>query len=144
MQGDGRYLITNSKDQTIKLWDLRKFSSSRGEKATLDCVKMQMWDYRWESVPNKTRRNAMTKLPGDTSVMSYAGHTVKNTLLRCRFSPAFTTGQVWRIFMSSLLTKWKLITVPVILLFCLELYLHCLCERESHRWVSLKLMVIIF
>jgi WD repeat-containing protein 23 len=26
-RGDGRHLITNSKDQTIKLWDIRKFSS---------------------------------------------------------------------------------------------------------------------
>ena len=27
LQGDGRYLISNSKDQTIKLWDMRKFAS---------------------------------------------------------------------------------------------------------------------
>ena len=27
IQGDGRYLISNSKDQTIKLWDMRKFAS---------------------------------------------------------------------------------------------------------------------
>lgn len=25
--GDGRYFISNSKDQTIKLWDIRKMSS---------------------------------------------------------------------------------------------------------------------
>ena len=29
-QGDGRHLITNSKDQTIKLWDMRKFSAEEG------------------------------------------------------------------------------------------------------------------
>jgi WD40 repeat protein len=23
LQGDGRYLISNAKDQTVKLWDLR-------------------------------------------------------------------------------------------------------------------------
>ena len=34
------------------------------------------------------------KLPGDTSVMTYTGHLVKNTLLRARFSPIATTGQV--------------------------------------------------
>lgn len=27
-RGDGRYLISNGKDQTIKLWDIRKMSSS--------------------------------------------------------------------------------------------------------------------
>lgn len=27
-RGDGRYFISNGKDQTIKLWDIRKMSSS--------------------------------------------------------------------------------------------------------------------
>ena len=70
------------------------FSSSRGEKATLDCVRMQMRDYHWESVPRGARQDTMSKLARDTSIMTFAGHTVKNTLLRCRFSPSFTTGQV--------------------------------------------------
>jgi WD repeat-containing protein 23 len=30
-QGDGRYLITSSKDQSIKLWDMRKFSDAEGK-----------------------------------------------------------------------------------------------------------------
>ena len=34
------------------------------------------------------------KLPGDVSVMTYSGHSVKNTLIRCHFSPSSTTGQV--------------------------------------------------
>lgn len=33
------------------------------------------------------------KLTGDTSVMTYRGHGVLHTLVRCRFSPEFTTGQ---------------------------------------------------
>jgi WD40 repeat protein len=32
-------------------------------------------------------------LEGDTSVMTYRGHSVLNTLIRCHFSPAFSTGQ---------------------------------------------------
>lgn len=40
------------------------------------------------------QRQALVKLPGDTSVMTYTGHLVKNTLLRARFSPIATTGQV--------------------------------------------------
>ena len=29
-QGDARYLITSSKDQSIKLWDMRRFSDAAG------------------------------------------------------------------------------------------------------------------
>lgn len=32
-------------------------------------------------------------LDGDTSVMTYYGHCVRKTLIRCRFSPNITTGQ---------------------------------------------------
>lgn len=44
------------------------------------------------------QRDALVKLPGDSSVMTYAGHLVKHTLLRARFSPAATTGQVRVLF----------------------------------------------
>ena len=153
-QGDGRYLISNSKDQSIKLWDIRKFSSEEGVKATIDKVRTQTWDYRWEDIPRRgtellhlpllppspslppslppspspsihpsippslppsplppppsippslppslalppSARKAMTEdLPGDSSIMTYRGHLVKHSLLRCRFSPFATTGQV--------------------------------------------------
>jgi len=33
------------------------------------------------------------KLAGDTSLMTYRGHCVLNTLVRSRFSPVFNTGQ---------------------------------------------------
>ena len=33
------------------------------------------------------------KIPGDTSLMTYRGHSVLQTLIRCHFSPAFSTGQ---------------------------------------------------
>ena len=32
-------------------------------------------------------------LAGDTSLMTYRGHCVLNTLVRSRFSPMFNTGQ---------------------------------------------------
>ena len=166
-QGDGRYLITNCKDQSIKLWDIRKFSKKEGIHATLSEVQRQMWDYRWQNVPRKgvpllsscrntqtnkqtnthihthsdaymyvlysrtrthmhtnphthahictctlmhahahtlahththtARRDALVKLPGDSSVMTYTGHMVKHTLLRARFSPPSTTGQVYTL-----------------------------------------------
>lgn len=91
-KNDARYLITNSKDQTIKLWDMRAFSSKEGIQATRTAVACQNWDYRWQRVPKKLLE-ICEKLPGDTSLMTYHGHTVLQTLIRCHFSPAATTGQ---------------------------------------------------
>ncbi|XP_053218783.1 DDB1- and CUL4-associated factor 11 isoform X2 [Podarcis raffonei] len=90
-KGDARYLISNSKDQTIKLWDMRKFSGREGLEASRQAVTQQNWDYRWQQVPKKARRKS--KLPGDTSLMTYRGHGVLHTLIRCRFSPLHSTGQ---------------------------------------------------
>ncbi|XP_059485876.1 DDB1- and CUL4-associated factor 11 [Neocloeon triangulifer] len=91
-KGDSRHLITNCKDQSIKLWDIRVFSPERGQDNTKQAVMDQNWDYRWQRVPKKLV-NPRTKLEGDTSIMTYRGHSVLQTLVRCRFSPAATTGQ---------------------------------------------------
>ncbi|KXJ16439.1 DDB1- and CUL4-associated factor 11 [Exaiptasia diaphana] len=90
-KNDSHHLITNSKDQTIKLWDLRKFSSEEAVQNTQRAVDSQHWDYRWQNVPRKILRTKT--LPGDSSIMTYRGHVVRNTLIRCYFSPAHTTGQ---------------------------------------------------
>lgn len=37
--------------------------------------------------------NPKKHLDGDTSIMTYRGHTVLQTLVRCHFSPAYSTGQ---------------------------------------------------
>eukprot|EP00094_Tigriopus_californicus_P011468 TCALIF_11073-PA protein Name:"Similar to DCAF11 DDB1- and CUL4-associated factor 11 (Pongo abelii)" AED:0.19 eAED:0.19 QI:0/0/0/0.66/1/1/6/0/587 len=93
-KGDGRHIITNSKDQTIKLWDLRQFSPQSAVVDTQRAVKNQSWDYRWQRVPRHLVRGNLIKcVPDDTSVMTYRGHTVLQTLIRCRFSPVHTTGQ---------------------------------------------------
>ncbi|XP_061777876.1 DDB1- and CUL4-associated factor 11 isoform X1 [Nerophis ophidion] len=100
-KGDARYLISNSKDQSIKLWDIRKFSPKEGLAASRLAVIQQNWDYRWQQVPQRgglsvSRRVKSLKrhkLAGDTSVMTYRGHGVLHTLIRCRFSPEFSTGQ---------------------------------------------------
>lgn len=52
-RGDGRYLISNSKDQSIKLWDVRVFSNDAAANNTLKAVHEQTWDYRWQEVPKK-------------------------------------------------------------------------------------------
>lgn len=52
---DGRHLISNSKDQSIKLWDVRMFSSEKAARNTLKAVHEQTWDYRWQGVPKKSK-----------------------------------------------------------------------------------------
>ncbi|CAL8135582.1 unnamed protein product [Orchesella dallaii] len=91
-KGDGRYLLTNSKDQSIKLWDMRRFASDDAISKTKRVVAEQNWDYRWQRVPKRLcvpRKQA----DGDVSVMTYRGHSVLNTLIRCHFSPSYSTGQ---------------------------------------------------
>lgn len=89
---DGRHIISNSKDQSIKLWDLRRFSNQ----TQIDKARRQAeacgWDYRWQGVPSFLQRENMGRFD-TTSIMTYRSHTVKQTLIRCRFSPSFPTGQ---------------------------------------------------
>lgn len=90
-RGDGRYFISNGKDQTIKLWDIRKMATSVSlSKSKAKKVPSYSWDYRWMDYPavGKDIRH-----PYDQSLMTYKGHQVLRTLIRCYFSPAFTTGQ---------------------------------------------------
>ena len=55
-------------------------------------VSDQKWDYRWQRVPRHVARSR-SRVEGDSSVMSYTGHTILQTLIRCHFSPQHSTGQ---------------------------------------------------
>lgn len=90
-RGDSRYLITNSKDQSIKLWDMRIFSNYRDQSYFSQLFPFVRWDYRWQPIPQQIFEPFT--LDYDTSIMTYFGHTVLKTLIRSRFSPATTTGQ---------------------------------------------------
>ena len=48
---DTRYLISNSKDQSIKLWDMRRFSDeSTIEKSLIIASNIDpSWDYRYDA-----------------------------------------------------------------------------------------------
>ncbi|XP_058057969.1 DDB1- and CUL4-associated factor 11 isoform X1 [Anopheles bellator] len=87
-RNDGRYIISNSKDQSIKLWDLRHMSPA----TTRRNIHYRNWDYRWDDVP-KRFFNAPRTLSGDTSIVTFRGHKVQKSLIRAKFSPALTTGQ---------------------------------------------------
>ncbi|CAH9112501.1 unnamed protein product [Cuscuta europaea] len=85
--GDGRYFISNGKDQSIKLWDIRKMSSNN---MCAIWFRNFDWDYRWMDYPAEA---SDLKHPNDQSLATYKGHTVLRTLVRSYISPAFSTGQ---------------------------------------------------
>ncbi|KAF8079014.1 WD40-repeat-containing domain protein [Lyophyllum atratum] len=88
-KGDGRYIVSNGKDQAMRLWDLRKMRSSQ----ELESVQRKHYgapnfDYRYPHYPGPRYPTH----PLDCSVMTYYGHSVLRTLIRCHFSPMETTG----------------------------------------------------
>lgn len=90
-RGDERYVVSNSKDQTMKLWDLRKMNDpcELNHKSSQKLCAMAGFDYRWMDYTYKK----IPKHEKDRSVMTFQGHTVLQTLIRCYFSPLETTGQ---------------------------------------------------
>ncbi|KAJ8442620.1 hypothetical protein Cgig2_008396 [Carnegiea gigantea] len=48
------------------------------------------FDYRWMEYPPKLKG---VKHPNDQSLTTYTGHSVLRTLIRCHFSPEYSTGQ---------------------------------------------------
>lgn len=89
-KGDGRYCISNGKDQSCKLWDLRMMhSSAKFDSMSHRDYGIRNWDYRNMSY----RQPRYQSHPEDCSVMTYRGHAVLKTLIRCHFSPQETTGQ---------------------------------------------------
>jgi len=90
-KGDGNYFISNGKDQCCKLWDIRKMAPQGKLKDSPPSPHGRAWDYRWESYPFWSQ--SAKKKEEDTSLMTYRGHSVLETLIRCYFSPAATTCQ---------------------------------------------------
>ena len=79
-------------NRSIKLWDMRKFSTTGAQEQIKEVVRRQNWDYRWQNVPYRVSK-CDKHVEGDTSLMTYRGHNVLQTLIRCHFSPQFSTGQ---------------------------------------------------
>ncbi|CAM9370981.1 unnamed protein product [Pylaiella littoralis] len=90
-KGDGHHFISNGKDQTLKLWDVRRMLDPK-DKKMVEAANVPHWDYR--HMPMSSRRPGKKNRRGaDESVKTFHGHKVLQTLIRCYFSPAHTTGQ---------------------------------------------------
>jgi len=86
-KNDGRYILSNGKDQSMKLWDCRKMMSSARFRE-LDITREATFDYRWGSF----RESDWHQDPNDNSVVTFRGHKVLRTLIRCHFSPPNSTN----------------------------------------------------
>jgi len=90
---NGIYFLSNSKDQSIRLWDIRKNTDP------MDAIPPpeSYWDYRYgdSSLGNNGRELRSGKYAHklDNSIHSFRGHCVGRTLIRAKFSPMNTTGQ---------------------------------------------------
>lgn len=81
-KNDGRYVLSNSKDQSAKLWDLRKVMSTRKAARVDSSSFVSAWDYQRDLRETRRRHH-----PYDGSVVTYHGHAVQRTLVRAHFSP---------------------------------------------------------
>jgi WD repeat-containing protein 23 len=87
-KGDGRYVLSNGKDQTMKLWDLRKMMSADNFESVRSSIRASNFDYRFMDYdPLDAEDN-----PHDLSVVTFRGHRVLKTLIRCHFSPPGSTN----------------------------------------------------
>ncbi|KAI1077504.1 WD40-repeat-containing domain protein [Whalleya microplaca] len=87
---DGRYLLSNGKDQSMKLWDLKMMYSTTQfrEKNPRQHTRYSEFDYRWSRFDDAD----WFPHPDDNSVVTFRGHSVLRTLIRCHFSPPSSTN----------------------------------------------------
>lgn len=88
VKSDSRYLISNGKDQCMKLWDMRKMMP-QSKADGLQLSSASSFDYRH----NFYRGPSVPRHPHDSSIMTYRGHEVLRTAIRCHFSPSANTGE---------------------------------------------------
>eukprot|EP00297_Palpitomonas_bilix_P004839 CAMPEP_0113900378 /NCGR_PEP_ID=MMETSP0780_2-20120614/20636_1 /TAXON_ID=652834 /ORGANISM="Palpitomonas bilix" /LENGTH=648 /DNA_ID=CAMNT_0000892815 /DNA_START=27 /DNA_END=1973 /DNA_ORIENTATION=+ /assembly_acc=CAM_ASM_000599 len=96
-KGDGRYIVSNGKDQCARLFDLRKCRDSSEHTLSTIGEGSTGFDYRWMAYPSRQ----VPKHSLDCSVVKYSGHSVLQTLIRCYFTPMSTTGQQYVVTGSS-------------------------------------------
>lgn len=106
---DERYLLSNSKDQTIKVWDLRKFSNMSGVVSWKKC-----WNY----------------FDVDTTIVLYCFVSVYRKLhVRAfRVNTGTIDGSLHHLDYVNLLPEIRLLWHYVDIVFCIHWF-----ERISHR-----------
>ncbi|KAH7308468.1 WD40-repeat-containing domain protein [Stachybotrys elegans] len=89
-KGDGRYILSNGKDQTMKLWDLRMVMSTDRftEISATSHIHGSGFDYRGHLYDEED----WDPHPHDNSLVTFRGHKVLRTLIRCHFSPPNSTN----------------------------------------------------
>ncbi|RMJ27026.1 WD repeat protein [Aspergillus sp. HF37] len=87
-KGDSRYVLSNAKDQSMKLWDLRKMMPPEKFDPIERADYTSGYDYRFEAYP----ADYYAPHPHDCSVVTFRGHRVLKTLIRCHFSPPGSTN----------------------------------------------------
>ncbi|XP_028519488.1 DDB1- and CUL4-associated factor 11-like, partial [Exaiptasia diaphana] len=85
-------LFSGSDDGLCKVWDRRMLNESHPLPVGVFAGHSDGLTFIHSKAIIKVLRTKT--LPGDSSIMTYRGHVVRNTLIRCYFSPAHTTGQV--------------------------------------------------
>ncbi|KAK6952515.1 hypothetical protein Daesc_007055 [Daldinia eschscholtzii] len=88
-KNDGRYLLSNGKDQSMKLWDLKMmYTTARFEELNpRQHTRYSEFDYRWGRFDDAD----WFPHPNDNSLVTFRGHEVLRTLIRCHFSPPGST-----------------------------------------------------
>lgn len=87
-KGDGRYVLSNGKDQMMKLWDLRKmYTAQQFDQMDIHPYTTN-FDYRFSPYDEEDYRPN----PKDCSIVTFRGHSVLKTLIRCHFSPPGSTN----------------------------------------------------
>ncbi|ORY60549.1 WD40-repeat-containing domain protein [Pseudomassariella vexata] len=87
-KGDGRYILSNGKDQSMKLWDLKMmYTTARFNELNPRQHVDGDFDYRFGAYDDAD----WFPHPNDNSVVTFRGHKVIRTLIRCHFSPPGST-----------------------------------------------------
>ncbi|KAM7536454.1 hypothetical protein Aperf_G00000085956 [Anoplocephala perfoliata] len=92
-KNDGRYFLSNSKDQTIRLWDVRLSVPVCELEAPL-VQPLKSWDFETQRIPSIYLDESLFEVPAySRAQLTLRGHRVRYTEIRAKFSPIASTGQ---------------------------------------------------